>query len=715
MLFAALIALVTTASGALLTYLYDPRATIGARLCAGVAIGSCLLGFSGYIACACVRQMNAPSLLFAVVTACLPLTLLLRRPALRAQVVVDLKSLRVPRRPRRWAFLAVGGLTIALLCVLFRGTMYIGPNGGVWTDNHHNIGDLPWHMAVVQDFVIGQNFPPQHPEYAGINLTYPFLVDFLNAQYVQAGASLVGSVLLQNVLLGVALVGLFLRWAMLLTRRVFAALAALLLVLLSGGWGFVLFFHDHLPGQSFLALLQNIPRDYTRDDGDNLKWGNALTVLLTTQRGLMLAIPLALMVATLWWQDRQHISSPRSIGARSERRGERGGEPARYPLAGGGEGRLRVAGILTGLLPLIHGHTYLSLLLVGAGLALQDVFAAAHQPLNRGIAVRERLRAWLGFFGFALLLAVPQAWAIRQSSAVHGASFIGLQLGWDHGDMPIVPFYLWNLGAFIPLLIVALIVRRRIFRPLRRPLLGNRLLRYYAPFLICFVVPNIVRLAPWDWDNMKMLFYWHLASSVVIAAFLAQLWNARRRWLRLLTRPLTLGLFALLTLAGAIDVARIGQGTLSQETYTPDGIRFARAVIANTPTHALLLHYPLYSHPATLTGRRLLCGYDGHLWSHGIDFDARKADVVRIYAGAPAARDLLARYGVDYVIVGPLERTNPYNLGVVADESFFARNYPVAVKIDSPSGPWTLYRVRDSAMPAAPPIPADSVLSPLLR
>ena len=244
MLFAVLIALVTTVAGTLLTYLYDRHATVGARLCAGIVIGSTLLGFTGYAACAVVRQMNGFGLGFAVVVACLPLALLLRADV-RAPVIADLtrlRRLRLPLRPRRLALLMIGTLTVAMLCFLFRGMMYVDPElGGVWTNNHHNIGDLPWHMAVVQDFVIGQNFPPQHPEYAGINLTYPFLVDFINAQYVQAGASLVGSVLLQNVLLVVALVGLFYRWAFLVTRRVLAALVALMLVLLSGGWGFLLF------------------------------------------------------------------------------------------------------------------------------------------------------------------------------------------------------------------------------------------------------------------------------------------------------------------------------------------------------------------------------------------------------------------------------------------------------------------------------------------
>jgi uncharacterized membrane protein len=57
-----------------------------------------------------------------------------------------------------------------------------------------------------------------------------------------------------------------------------------------------------------------------------------------------------------------------------------------------------------------------------------------------------------------------------------------------------------------------------------------------------------------------------------------------------------------------------------------------------------------------LTGRRSLLGYPGHIWTHGLEFAPREADIKRIYAGAPGADDLLTKYGVEYAVVGPLER-----------------------------------------------------------
>jgi uncharacterized membrane protein len=76
-------------------------------------------------------------------------------------------------------------------------------------------------------------------------------------------------------------------------------------------------------------------------------------------------------------------------------------------------------------------------------------------------------------------------------------------------------------------------------------------------------------------------------------------------------------------------------------------------------------------------------GYGGHLWSQGVDYAPREAEIKRIYAGAPDAGSLLARYGVRYVVVSPLERTQmPIN------EQFFTRFEKVGE-----TGAYRLYKV----------------------
>jgi uncharacterized membrane protein len=84
-----------------------------------------------------------------------------------------------------------------------------------------------------------------------------------------------------------------------------------------------------------------------------------------------------------------------------------------------------------------------------------------------------------------------------------------------------------------------------------------------------------------------------------------------------------------------------------------------------------------------LTGRQSLMRYSGHLSSHGIDYRGREADVKTIYQGGPQADQLLAKYGVDYVLVSKEETSsmsvnnNYFNKFPVIAETGNAKVYKV--------------------------------------
>lgn len=124
-----------------------------------------------------------------------------------------------------------------------------------------------------------------------------------------------------------------------------------------------------------------------------------------------------------------------------------------------------------------------------------------------------------------------------------------------------------------------------------------------------------------------------------------------------------------LILAGSLDVWRVVSAASEQREFDAAGIALAELIREETPPRSLILHAPTYNHPVFLTGRRSLMGYAGHLWTHGLDYAPRERDVRRIYAGGAEADALLSRYGVDYVVVSPLERAGITPL----DERFFER------------------------------------------
>jgi hypothetical protein len=51
-----------------------------------------------------------------------------------------------------------------------------------------------------------------------------------------------------------------------------------------------------------------------------------------------------------------------------------------------------------------------------------------------------------------------------------------------------------------------------------------------------------------------------------------------------------------------------------------------------------------------------MIGYPGWLWTYGLpDFVNKGADLKRILSGDPATPDLVRKYRVDYVMIGPQE------------------------------------------------------------
>src|ERR1700752_1080590 len=76
MIASLLLALLVTFSGTVATYLYDENASLGARLCAGAAIGLAALGLIGFVVASLVG-LSGMAVLFSAVICCSRLALLI--------------------------------------------------------------------------------------------------------------------------------------------------------------------------------------------------------------------------------------------------------------------------------------------------------------------------------------------------------------------------------------------------------------------------------------------------------------------------------------------------------------------------------------------------------------------------------------------------------------------------------------------------------------
>jgi hypothetical protein len=203
------------------------------------------------------------------------------------------------------------------------------------------------------------------------------------------------------------------------------------------------------------------------------------------------------------------------------------------------------------------------------------------------------------------------------------------------------------------------------------------LLKYYLPFLLCFIVPNLISLAPWIWDNIKVLFYWYLASAPLVALLLAKGLRQKSGW-----RWITAGALAGMLLAGGLDILRVITDASPNREFTNADMAAATAVLAHTEPHAVVLNAPTWNSAVYLTGRLSLLGYTGWIGSRGLDYAQRQADIQQIYAGAPRAPALLKQYHVEYVVIGP-----PELAALPVNEQFWAQQNKVAE-----AGGYRLYR-----------------------
>ena len=595
------------AGALLLTCAYDVRASLAARLAAAVPIATASLGLLGYVLASSFGMHAWTGLAAASVL------LILGALAARAEGLARLGASladaraaahRAARGPKRT--LVVGALYTALLAALLAAVFdraILDTPAGLATGVDHNLGDLPFHLSIVSGFARGANFPPEHPELSGVRLTYPFAIDLAASLPVAAGATFRQAFLFQDLLLAFASAFLLWRLTLRLTGDGRAALLAPLVVLLGGGLGFAWFLGDlraH-PGPAW-ELLARLPRDYTMLPAAGIRWGNPLTTLLVPQRAFLLGLPLALLVVTLWWD---------ALREPDER-------AARRAMVG--------AGALAGLLPLAHAHGFVVLLSVGGLLAL----------------LHRRWRPWLAFFAAALVLGAPQAAWMARGSSTRADGFVAWHVGWDRGEADPVVFWALNAGVFLALYLAGLASRASI---------ASGLTRFLAPFALWFVVPNLLRLSPWIWDNVKFLFYWFAASAPLVALVLARL-SRRRGWGPPAAAVLLLGT----TASGALDVWRVASRSRQHLLFDREAVAFVEELVAATPPRALVLHHPTYNSPVLLSGRRSLLGYPGHIWSQGLDAAGRAEEIRAVYEEPARAADLLERRGVDYVLVGPQER-----------------------------------------------------------
>ncbi|MEA2645101.1 MAG: hypothetical protein QOE92_184 [Chloroflexota bacterium] len=525
--------------------------------------------------------------------------------------------------------------------------------------------------------------PPQNPFFTGVKLTYPFLPDFFSGMLLHLGMDLQGALPLSSAILSIALVVVFYTTAVRFLGSGWAAAIAVLVFFLGGGLGFLRLIGEVHPAAAGVLPWLNAAADlalhplheYTLDREQGFQWLNPILAYLIPQRTTLFGFSLGLVTLSLLWFGRS-VRSLREV---------------------------LLAGILLGLMPLFHASTYFDLVLLLGVLMLLDLVR-----LRRGwsrAAFVGFARQWAVFFVPALLLGMPQVLLILPPAG-YRPTFLRIELGWLSGWSPALPqfiadyvspptttydlaplglhnlvplsFWILNTALLIPLAAVTLYGRNWGKPGLRR---------FLAPIWILFLVPNLVILQPWDWDNTKWFLWWAIPASMLAGLALYQLF---RRGALLATVGVVLLLVT--TLSGLIDVNRARQTTSPNVSYrllTNDELAVAAWARSSTPGEAIFLTGWKNDHPIlTESGRPEVMGYPGWLWTWGLPApDQRQDDVIAMFRGGPRSEQLMKDYRVDYVVIG----TQELGREIGANMTYFSRRYTQVYA--SPGGDYHVFRV----------------------
>ncbi len=488
--------------------------------------------------------------------------------------------------------------------------------GGEYHSAFPFYGDAAFHAAMINSFSEGYNYPPSYPMMAGQPLRYTFLIDFYSAALNVLGLGLQWSIVLPGWLLLSGLLSLVYFLGDRFTGRRAGGTLAVALLALSGGLGFLYAISDwHVSGQGIIDFVSRSNLNYTTKYELGIVLTNFLVIVLAQRTALVGFTAGAFVMLILY-----AMLAQRQLDEKAARNG------------------LLACGIITGLLPMFHVYSYISIML--SSLLLFIIF---------------RERRWYFFMIPAVLLAFPQAlWLYGQM----GVSHFHVQLGWMAESLTAIPwFWAKNMGVELLLLICGFFV------------VSRRNLKFYLPFLAIFIMANVFVFQPWDYDNHKFFSFWLMPSALLMAYSLLYIYR-----IRVVGKPLFIALLGLSVLTGALTAAFI-LGHPYVEVSKAD-LYVGDWITDNTPRDSVFLTSDSPVHAVTtVAGRKSYLGYEGWIYTHGIDYSGRLS-AERMMFGAYDENDtlrLLRDNGIDYVFIGPSELSSSQ---LYVDAQFFEDHFP---------------------------------------
>jgi hypothetical protein len=499
-------------------------------------------------------------------------------------------------------------------------------DGEEWrVQSPNNLGDLALHITMIRNFADGVRLWPESPIYVFSHLRYPAGVDLFNSLFAILHVDLIRVLIWTGLLASIATFYAFYRWG-----GTFAVA------------GFL--FNGGIIGlQKFIESWQFA--DYQGDK--SIAWKSIPLSMFVPQRSVLYAIPVGVLL--LWhWREKFF-----------RRTGKQGPLPFWIELT------------LYASMPLFHVHTFLALSLVLASLFLIE-FGYELPTLTRcfrtegpkSVTSLVREQRWTEVFGqtqirahalkLVALAIVPATfflWLV--TDFFHASSVVEWHPAWVQTDedfkRPFFQFWFLNFGFLVPLLITLIGFCAWSAWQNRRDAKVPEDIAFLGSAAVIFLVAFCFKLAPWGWDNIKLLMWGYFIVLPLLWIYLIAEWPLIARAIACIV------LFGsgFVTLIGGLGAGRPGYGFANRGEV--DGVGEA---VKTLPVEARFAAYPTYNHPLLLQGRKLVLGYPGHLWTEGFDYAEPERQLRQLMQGANDWRDMARVLRVRFLFWGREETAN---------------------------------------------------------
>lgn len=405
------------------------------------------------------------------------------------------------------------------------------------------------------------------------------------------------------------------------THLVVTGLFCLLLTFLSlyrwmGLWGVCAFF---LSG-GFASFSELIHGQAWLSDS-SIAWKNLFLAVFVTQRGMLLAIPAGAYLLSEFYQD----------NAFSWRK--------KIALA-----------VIWGALAFFHLHSFFILSLI-IGILI--------------VAKRSWQKSWPVAVA-ALLIALPFL-AVSLAPSPSWVNPMKISWGWMLGeDENILVFLLKNFGTWLALMIVLLWIS------LRRKI--NRVV-IFSSLLLTIVFFNFM-LAPWKWDQIKILCWCYLLLNAVMYESIIKHMN----WKLQLTTLFIVFYPGLVQIYSAMPAFSQRQAV---RLFAKKELLSLGPLLKDINPNDRVFIAPRFDHPLFYFGQSVVMGYSGHIWSHGYS-PAQLEDKIKSVLSETVNLARFRELEAKYILFSSYE-TESFGLSTISEQAMTSS--------EGQDGAWILVKV----------------------